>query len=79
LIEIFPFYFVVEVDVFPNNIDAKKFIPTACQKVSVGNPNITGINQFHNNISGKPNSKHTKQSNAIIPKKPCKNSILFFY
>ena len=64
---------------FGNIIDAKTLIPTACQNVIVGKLNTIGINQFHSNINGRPNSKHTKQSNAMIPKTFLKISILFFY
>jgi hypothetical protein len=64
---------------FGNIIDAKTLIPTACQNVIVDKLNIIGINQFHNSINGRPNSKHTKQSNAIIPKTFLKTPILFFY
>ena len=42
----------------------RKFNPTACQNVISGKPNIVGINQFHNNISGKPNNN---AANANIP------------
>jgi len=42
----------------------RKFNPTACQNVIVGKPNITGINQFQSNISGKPNNN---AANANIP------------
>jgi len=47
-----------------NNMLDKKFKPTPCQNVIVGNPNITGINQFHSNIKGNPNNN---ADNANIP------------
>lgn len=40
-----------------NNISAKKLSPKACQKLIWINPNISGINQFHNHIVGKASNK----------------------
>lgn len=49
-------YVVIE---FLNNIELKRFNPTACQKVIYGNPKMVGINQFHSNQSGPPISNAT--------------------
>ena len=43
----------------------KTINPTACQKPIIGKLNITGINQFHNNINGNANNKLIAKTNII--------------
>ena len=61
-----------------NTVD-NKLSPTACQNVMIGKPNIVGINQFHNNISGQPNNKTTNAINPIPAKIPTNTFSIFFY
>jgi hypothetical protein len=54
-----PFYFeleLVELDLIRIELSTQR--PRACQKSIIGNPKITGINQFHNHIVG--NAKSTE-------------------
>ena len=52
--------------------------PNACKNDILVNPNIKGINQFHNNITGKP-IINTAVSNTPIANKNLNTfSIVFF-
>jgi len=58
-----------------NNIVQRIFKPIACQNVISDNPNNSGINQFHNSITGYPRITITI---AISPKKVAIDSIVLF-
>ena len=49
----------------PNNIFDNNHKPKACGIVIVGNPNINGINQFHNNHIGIDSNNANNNITAI--------------
>jgi len=61
-----------------NNIVDNTLSPTACQNVMIGKPNIVGINQFQNNISGNPNNNVTNTIPPINNKIPPNTFSIFF-
>jgi hypothetical protein len=55
-----------------NKIEPNTLNPKACQMFIVDQPNMSGISQFHNNITGKAN---ITLSNSIIPT-PIKTAVM---
>ena len=59
--------FFIVLELLLNNIPQRRFNPSACQKVILVNPNINGINQFHNHFIGNANKKHKITAIAKTP------------
>ena len=68
--------YLLDDDVDLKSNDDNNESPHACHKPTLVRPKITGINQFHNHITGSANNKLMKSANTKNPKNKVRPAII---